>query len=75
MQAHEHCIHFFFAVFFPVAPLRPKKAARPTRGEYLTEVWLRTSVEALINTNVPLAKKRQNEENRARASIAGKPVE
>lgn len=48
---------------------------KPTRGEYLIEVWLRTSVEALINTNVPVAKSRQNEENRARESIAGKIIE
>lgn len=63
----------FLGFFFFRRPLcGQKKAARATRGECLTEVWLRASVEALINTNVPLAKNRQSEENRAGASIAGK---
>lgn len=63
----------FFCFFFFRRPLcGQKKAARATKGECLTEVWLRTSVEALINTNVPLAKNRQSEENRAGASITGK---
>lgn len=50
---HE-AVHAARGPTFYLVALGGQKA--PTRGEYLTEVWLCMSVEALINTNVPWQK-------------------
>lgn len=53
-RVKREAVHAACGPTFYLVALCGQKA--PTRGEYLTEVWLCMSVEALINTNVPWQK-------------------